>query len=77
MPRALHRPTLRQAIVLAVIGASALGYGVYMRYAVIENASMGIACGGGKAQERERDHADEHCDERGEAKQRVGLGCHR
>jgi hypothetical protein len=49
MSRPLHRPTLRQAICLAAIAAAALSYGFYVRYELIENSSIGIACGGGLA----------------------------
>ena len=49
MRRALHRPTLRQAVYLALIAAAALGYGFVMRYGVVENSSIGIACGTGRA----------------------------
>ncbi len=44
MDRALYRPTLRQAIGLAAIAALALGYGFAMRYWVIQNSAIGIAC---------------------------------
>jgi hypothetical protein len=43
----LHRPNPRQAICLAAIAAAALAYGFTMRYLVIENASIGIACDAG------------------------------
>jgi hypothetical protein len=49
MSRPLYRPTTRQALCLAVIAAIGLGYGFAMRYAVIENSSIGIACGSGAA----------------------------
>jgi hypothetical protein len=45
MNRPLHRPSLRQACCLAAIAAVALCYGFTMRYAVIENSTIGIACG--------------------------------
>jgi hypothetical protein len=44
MHRPLFRPTFRQTICLVVIAAAALSYGFYLRYAVIENSSIGIAC---------------------------------
>jgi hypothetical protein len=47
MSRALHRPSFRQALCLAVIAGAALGYGFIMRYGVIEDSAIGIACGGG------------------------------
>jgi hypothetical protein len=40
----LYRPTVRQAIGLAAIAAIALIYGFVMRYAVVQNSSIGIAC---------------------------------
>ena len=40
----LYRPTLRQAIGLAVVAAVALTYGFVMRYAVVQNSTIGIAC---------------------------------
>ena len=49
MSRTLHRPTFRQAVCLAVIAIAALGYGFIMRYWVIEDSSIGVACGGGLA----------------------------
>jgi hypothetical protein len=45
MSRPLYRPGVRQAACLLVIAAMALGYGFAMRYWVIENSSIGIACG--------------------------------
>ena len=47
MSQPLFRPTLRQALVLATIGAAALGCGFYLRYLVIEQPAIGIACDGG------------------------------
>jgi len=50
MSRPLYHPTFRQAIGLAVIAALALGYGFFIRYQVIEQSDIGIACevnGGG------------------------------
>ena len=44
MDRSLYRPTLRQAIGLAVIAAIALTYGFVMRYVVIQNSVIGIGC---------------------------------
>jgi hypothetical protein len=45
MARPLHRPSPRQAICLAAIAILALGYGFSMRYAVVEQSAIGIACG--------------------------------
>jgi hypothetical protein len=50
MSRPLFRPTGRQAACLAVLALLALGYGFFMRYQVIEQSAVGIACeasGGG------------------------------
>lgn len=44
MSRPLHRPSPRQIICLAITAAAALGYGFIMRYWVIEDASIGVAC---------------------------------
>jgi hypothetical protein len=44
MPRPLYRPTLRQTACLAVLALAGLGYGFFMRYQVIEQSSVGIAC---------------------------------
>ena len=44
MNRPLYRPTPRQAIGLAVMALAALAYGFVMRYGVIQNSAIGIAC---------------------------------
>jgi hypothetical protein len=49
MSRPLHRPTPRQAACLAVISLAALCYGFFMRYHVIEQSAVGIACEGNGA----------------------------
>jgi hypothetical protein len=49
MGRSLYCPSFRQAVCLAVIAAAALGYGFAMRYWVIEDSSIGVACGAGRA----------------------------
>src|SRR3954452_9296186 len=49
MARPSYRPTPRQAACLAVLALVALGYGFYMRYAVIEQSAVGIACEGNGA----------------------------
>jgi len=46
MNRQLYRPTPRQAACLVVIALAALSYGFFMRYQVIEQSAVGIACGG-------------------------------
>ena len=44
MDQTLYRPTLRQTVTLAAIAAIALTYGFVMRYAVIQNSTIGIGC---------------------------------
>jgi hypothetical protein len=44
MNRPLYRPTPRQALGLAAIAIAALAYGFAMRYGVIQNSAIGIAC---------------------------------
>jgi hypothetical protein len=44
MDRPLYRPTPRQTIGLAIIALAALAYGFVMRYGVIQNSAIGIAC---------------------------------
>lgn len=46
MARALYRPTYRQAIALTAIALVALCYGFYLRYQLIEQSAVGIACEG-------------------------------
>jgi hypothetical protein len=45
----LYRPTSRQAACLATLALAALAYGFFMRYRVIEQSAVGIACQGGGA----------------------------
>ncbi len=47
MNRPLYRPTPIQAACLAAIAVAALSYGFYLRYQVIEQSAIGIACDGG------------------------------
>jgi len=47
MNRPLYRPTPRQAACLVALALAALCYGFYLRYVVIENSAIGIACDGG------------------------------
>ena len=49
MSRPLYRPTPVQAAILAIIAAAALGCGLYVRYRLIEQAAVGIACQAGSA----------------------------
>jgi hypothetical protein len=46
-PRPLYRPSLRQTAALAVIAVIALGCGFYVRYRLIEQSAVGIACQSG------------------------------
>ena len=47
MKRALFLPTARQTNWLVVIAFLALGESLYLRYHVMENATMSLACQGG------------------------------
>jgi hypothetical protein len=47
MSRPLFRPSLRQTAWLAAIALIAIGYALYLRHQVIEQAAVGIACGAG------------------------------
>ena len=49
MSRPLFRPTPRQAACLVAIASAGLGYGFYVRYGLIEQAAVGIACETGGA----------------------------
>ena len=44
MNRPLYRPTHRQAIGLTIVALIALTYGFGMRYWLVENSAVGIAC---------------------------------
>jgi hypothetical protein len=46
-PRPLFRPSARQTNWLLVIAFLALGEAMYLRYHVMENATMSLACQGG------------------------------
>jgi len=43
----LFLPSARATNVLLVVGFSAVGYALYMRYLGIEQSSVGLACGAG------------------------------
>lgn len=43
----LFRPSRQAGIALAAVALAALGYAFYLRYRVIEQSSIGIACEGG------------------------------
>jgi len=45
--RPLFLPTARQTNWLLVIGFSAIGYALYLRYLAIEQSSVGLACDAG------------------------------
>jgi hypothetical protein len=45
----LFQPTLRQSSVIALLGLLALAYAFYMRYGVIQNTPIGLACDAGAA----------------------------
>ena len=49
MSRPLYRPSRRQAACLIVLALAALSYGFFMRYRVIEQSAVSIACQGGGA----------------------------
>jgi hypothetical protein len=44
MTRPLRRPSPRQTAILAAIAVLGLGYGFYLRYGLIEQSAIGIAC---------------------------------
>jgi hypothetical protein len=44
MSRPLYRPSLRQSAWLAGLALAAIGYALYLRYRVIEQPVVGIAC---------------------------------
>jgi len=46
-PRALFLPTARQTNVLLVVAFLCLGEAMYLRYMVMENSTMSLACQGG------------------------------
>jgi hypothetical protein len=43
----LFLPSARATNVLLVVGFSALGYALYLRYLAIEQSTVGLACGAG------------------------------
>jgi hypothetical protein len=44
---ATFRPTVPQAVVLAVLAAGAIACSLYLRYHVIQNSEIGVACDAG------------------------------
>jgi hypothetical protein len=49
MSRRIFLPSARQTNLLLVIGFSCLGYALYLRYLVIEQSTVGLACEAGLA----------------------------
>ena len=47
MSRRTFLPTARQINLLLVVGFSCLGYALYLRYLVIEQSTVGLACEAG------------------------------
>jgi hypothetical protein len=47
MSRPLYSPSPGQKLWLAAVTALAVGYAAYMRYSLIENSTIGLACEGG------------------------------
>lgn len=43
----LFLPSARATNILLVVGFSALGYALYLRYMALEQSSVGLACGAG------------------------------
>ena len=44
----LFLPTCKAAAILAVVGAVALGTALYLRYTIIQNSAIGVACEAGE-----------------------------
>jgi hypothetical protein len=49
MNRRIFLPSARQTNLLLVVGFSCLGYALYLRYLVIEQSAVGLACEAGLA----------------------------
>jgi hypothetical protein len=47
-PPKLFLPSTRASAVLAVLGLAALGTALYLRYAIIQNSTIGVACEAGE-----------------------------
>lgn len=43
----LFLPSARATNLLLIVGFSALGFALYMRYMAVENSTVGLGCGGG------------------------------
>jgi hypothetical protein len=48
-PRIPYLPTRRQLAVILTVGAACLGYAFYLRYMVVEQSTVGLACEAGQA----------------------------
>ncbi len=49
MDRPLFKPSARQTNLLLIVGFLSLGYALYVRYLVIEQSQVGLACDAGLA----------------------------
>lgn len=47
-PRRLFLPSRRAAAVIAILGLAALGSALVLRYAIIQNSGLGVACEAGE-----------------------------
>jgi hypothetical protein len=47
-PPKLFLPSMRASLVLAILGLAALGTALYLRYAIIQNSAIGVACEAGE-----------------------------
>jgi hypothetical protein len=47
-PLAFFRPSLPSASLIAALSAAALGLALYLRYGIIQNTPIGLACGAGE-----------------------------
>jgi hypothetical protein len=48
IPRASFLPSKRASILIAVLGLAALGSALYLRYFIIQNSGIGVACDAGE-----------------------------
>jgi hypothetical protein len=47
-PRRLFLPSRRAAAIIALLGLAALGAALFLRYAIIQNSGLGVACEAGE-----------------------------
>lgn len=47
-PRRLFLPSWRAAAIIAILGLAALGSALVLRYAIIQNSGLGVACEAGE-----------------------------